>query len=152
MKLARAQDHVSHANSSRDAALAHIYRAMTTFPEMVAGEGRFCTLLMRAFDGALVSKVGADASYAIGVRASDQTARLGAQGALGIAIKVEDGNSAILYAIVAELLAQLGVGSDEQRQALDPFRLLALRNTMSMETGRVAVSIELKRHDIASIA
>ncbi|KMZ13835.1 Atypical L-asparaginase, Rhizobium type [Candidatus Burkholderia humilis] len=41
--------------------LARIHRAMTTYPELVAGKGRFCTLLMRAFDGALVGKTGADA-------------------------------------------------------------------------------------------
>ena len=93
MKLAAAK-----ADTAADTSpLARIYRAMTTYPELVAGEGRFCTLLMQAFDGALVGKVGADASYAIGVRRREAT-----QGALGIAVKVEDGNTTVLYAIVAE--------------------------------------------------
>jgi L-asparaginase II len=146
MKLARAADHTGAPRPPHDEALAHIYRAMTSFPEMVAGEGRFCTTLMRGFGGALVAKVGADASYAIGVRASAETARLGADGALGIAVKVEDGNSTILYAIVAELLAQLGLGGDEQHRALDPFRLQTMRNTKALETGRVVVSLPLRRH------
>jgi L-asparaginase II len=136
--------------STRRAALARIYRAMTTYPELVAGEGRFCTALMRAFEGELVAKVGADASYAIGVQASAQTARLGAHGALGIAVKVEDGNATVLYAIVVELLAQLQLGTAAQRASLEPFRAPPMRNTMGVETGRLAVSIALEPASQAS--
>ncbi|WP_343654857.1 asparaginase [Paraburkholderia caribensis] len=150
MKLARAADGHASTDSTRDAALARIFRAMTSHPEMVAGEGRFCTALMGAFDGALVGKVGADASYAIGVRASAQTAKLGAKGALGIAVKVEDGNSTILYAIVADLLAKLGIGDDAAHRALDGFRLRAMRNTAGLETGRVEVAVPLVKAGRAS--
>ncbi|WP_109476538.1 asparaginase [Paraburkholderia sp. C35] len=143
MKLARAADgHVS-SDTKRDAALAHIYRAMTSHPEMVAGEGRFCTLLMGAANGALVGKLGAEASYAIGVRASAQTAKLGAKGALGIAVKVEDGNVAMLYAIVADLLTKLDIGDEVTHRALDGFRLRTMRNTAGLATGRVEVAVPL---------
>ncbi|WP_133646393.1 asparaginase [Paraburkholderia flava] len=144
-KLADAADAASSGNAinTRTAALARIYRAMTTYPELVAGEQRFCTLLMRAFDGALVGKVGAAGSYAIGVRASSQTARLGARGALGIALKVEDGNQTVLYALVADLLAQLDIGTLAQRAALDTFHAPSLRNTMGVETGRLALTLKL---------
>ena len=129
--------------SARSAALARIYRAMTGYPEMVAGEGRFCTALMRSFEGALVGKVGADASYAIGVRPSGQTARPGANGALGIAVKVEDGNATVLCAIVADLLNQLEIGTAAQRAELEAFRSPPMRNTMGVETGRMALSVAL---------
>jgi L-asparaginase II len=147
-KLAAAQDEVSSASSAaailpRTAALARIYRAMTDYPELVGGEGRFCTVLMQAFDGALVGKVGADGSYAFGVRASEQTARLGADGALGIAVKVEDGNVSALYAVAAELLALLELGTPAQRAKLDAFHAPARLNTMGVETGRLAFSVEL---------
>jgi L-asparaginase II len=147
-KLAAAQDQheAGAAMTPRPAALARIYRAMTSYPELVGGEGRFCTLLMQAFDGALVGKVGADGSYAIGVRASRQTARLGAQGALGIALKVEDGNLAALYAVTAELLAVLDIGTPEQRAALDGFHAPKRLNTMGVEIGRMGFSIELAAH------
>jgi L-asparaginase II len=150
-RLARLYAKVADADDSADAlprtrALARIYRAMTAYPELVAGEGRFCTTLMQAFDGALVGKTGADASYAIGVRASEQTARLGANGALGIAVKVEDGNLTVLHAIVAELLAQLDIGTPEQRAQLQAFRAPPMRNTMGIETGRLSVSVELEPH------
>jgi L-asparaginase II len=123
----------------RSAALARIYRAMTTYPELVAGERRFCTALMRAFEGELVGKVGAEASYAIGVRGSDS------REALGIAVKVEDGNTTVLYAIVADVLEQLDVGSAAQREKLSAWRNPAMRNTMGIETGRLVISVPLER-------
>jgi L-asparaginase II len=123
----------------RSKALARIYRAMTGYPELVAGEGRFCTALMRAFDGELVGKVGADASYAIGVRHS------GTHGALGIAVKVEDGNTTALYAIVSDVLEQLGIGQQAQREKLSAYRNPPMRNTMGIETGRLIVSAPLQR-------
>ncbi len=147
-KLAAAQDEVaaSPAVSPRTAALARIYRAMTAHPELVAGEGRFCTLLMQAFGGELVGKVGADGSYAIGVRASRQTAQLGAKQALGIAVKVEDGNIGVLYAVVAELLARLDIGTPEQRARLGGFHAPRMLNTMGVEIGRLAFSLALESH------
>jgi L-asparaginase II len=123
----------------RSTALARIYHAMTTYPELVAGEGRFCTALMQAFDGTLVGKVGADASYAIGVRAT------GARGSLGIAVKVEDGNTTVLYAIVAHVLGQLDIGHETQRAKLAAYGNPAVRNTMGIETGRLVVSVPLER-------
>jgi L-asparaginase II len=120
-------------------ALARIYRAMTGHPELVAGEGRFCTALMRAFDGELVGKVGADASYAIGVRNTHT------HGALGIAVKVEDGNTTALYAIVTDVLEQLGIGRQSQREKLGAYRNPPMRNTMGVETGRLIVSVPLER-------
>lgn len=144
-KLADAEDEVSKgaATAPRTTALARIYRAMATYPELVAGEGRFCTQLMQAFDGALVGKVGADGSYAIGVRASKQTERVGASGALGIAAKVEDGNIGILYAVVAELLSLLDIGTQEQRTKLTAFHKPKMSNTMGIETSRMTFSIKL---------
>ncbi|KQR89973.1 asparaginase [Burkholderia sp. Leaf177] len=125
--------------SQRSAALARIYRAMTTYPELVAGERRFCTALMRAFDGELVGKVGAEASYAIGVRAS------GSREALGIAVKVEDGNNAALYAIVMDVLRQLDIGTGAQREKLGAYRNPRMSNTMGIETGRLEISVPLER-------
>ncbi|MFM0435838.1 asparaginase [Paraburkholderia strydomiana] len=156
-KLAAAQDEVSSsgaAPNTRTAALARIYRAMTAHPELVGGEGRFCTILMNAFGGALVGKLGADGSYGIGVRASSQTAAhtakagaqgaRGTQGALGIAVKIEDGNVGVLYAVVAEVLAQLDIGTAGQRAKLDSFHTPRMLNTMGVATGRRVFSVALE--------
>lgn len=139
-KLASAVDQgeAREGVSTRDAALARIFQAMARYPEMVAGEGRYCTVLMRAFDGAMIGKLGADASYAIGVQASNDTRRWGAEGALGISVKIEDGNIEILYAVVTEILEQLGIGSPERRKPLASFHHPSRVNTMGVATGGVS--------------
>lgn len=122
----------------RKAWMARIFRAMSGHPEQVAGQDRFCTTLMRAFDGNLIGKVGADACYAIGVRGK------GCEGPIGIAVKVADGNLDILYAAVPELLERLGVGTPEMRAALDRFHHLEMRNSMGVVTGKVAFPFRVR--------
>jgi L-asparaginase II len=159
-KLAQAADTETEPDAqtqdARTAALARIYGAMTTHPEMVAGEQRFCTTLMRAFGGDLVGKVGADGSYAIGVRRSalngaSGTPR-GATQAIGIAVKVEDGNVSALYAIVVAVLRELGIGTTEQRGALRAFDQPRIRNTKGVETGGMEVRGELLKRGSPRVA
>ncbi len=111
---------------------------MTTYPELVAGNGRFCTLLMQTFGGTRVGKTGADASYAIGVHRPE--------GVIGIAVKVEDGNTSVLNAVVVHVLDELGIGTPEQRRALDAFHNPEVRNTMSEPTSRLDVRFTLDNH------
>jgi L-asparaginase II len=150
VKLASAADRAAQRGaaapiSPREAALARIYRAMTTHPEMVAGDGRYCTALMSAFGGNVVGKVGAEGSYGLGVRAGAHAIE-GVDGPIGVAVKVEDGNGAILTAVVTELVHRLGIGTPHQRAHLDPFRAPAIKNTVGLEVGRMEVSVPLERH------
>lgn len=127
----------------RTAALARIYHAMAGFPELVAGEGRFCTRLIEAFAGGLVGKIGADASYAIAVRRSSRTAALGASGAVGISVKIEDGNSAVVQAVVCEVLRQLGLADTQALAALGDFHAPPMRNTAGLVTGHLSFPLLL---------
>lgn len=129
----------------RMAYMARIFHAMARYPDLVAGqEGRFCTELMRAFDGALIGKLGADGCYGVGIRASEETAKLGAKGAIGISVKVEDGNIEILYATVVETLAQLGIEAVESRKKLSRFHDLKRTNTMGVTVGHVSFDFRLQ--------
>lgn len=114
---------------------ARIFQAMSTFPELVGGERCFCTELMRAFRGSLIGKLGAVGPYCLGVRASGQTRKLGAIGAMGIAVKIEDGNINILYSAVLEITGQLALGTPEIREALTHFRYKDIHNTAGIVTG-----------------
>ncbi|MFC3283363.1 asparaginase [Litchfieldella rifensis] len=143
-RLADAAGLDDSAASPRNAALARIYRAMTSHPALVAGEGRFCTALMRAFAGELVGKAGAEACYAIGLRAAGRPGTLPGQGAVGVAVKVEDGNKTILYAIVCEILKRLQIGTAEQREMLAAFHRPKLLNTRQVETGRIELTFSLE--------
>lgn len=78
--------------------LERIVRAMTNYPDLVAGEGEFDTELMRLTPRELISKAGAEGVQCI--------ARL-AEG-MGLAIKVIDGAKRAKYAVAIHLLRQLG--------------------------------------------
>ncbi|BCR95081.1 asparaginase [Aspergillus luchuensis] len=129
--------------SPREQALARIFRAMAGHPELVGGDGRFCTELMQAFEGVLIGKVGADGCYAIGVRASGYTQQLGISGALGIAVKIEDGNREVLYAAVVEILRQLQIGTPAQLQSLEVFHQPEIRNTAGVVTGHTSHQFQI---------
>ncbi|THC88270.1 hypothetical protein EYZ11_012283 [Aspergillus tanneri] len=90
--IAAAADSTEQKNSqsARTQALGRTFRAMVQYPELVGGDGRFCTILMHAFQGALIGKIGAEACYGMGIRGSEQTRRLGTGGAIGISAKIED--------------------------------------------------------------
>lgn len=78
--------------------LERIARAMTYYPRMIGGEGRFDTELMRLSEGELVSKSGAEGIQCVG--------RIGE--GMGLAIKVKDGAKRAKYAVAIQLLRQMG--------------------------------------------
>lgn len=145
-KFAAAADTTRSSSSSRTRNLARVYHAMTHHPEFVAGEGRFCTELMEVYEGQLVGKLGADGCYAVGIRACSGTKRLDVHGAMGIAVKVDDGNYDILYAVVMEVLEQLKIGTPEARDSLQHWRYFKRRNTMDVIIGSVNLD-EVKLHN-----
>src|SRR5439155_13721980 len=90
-------------------ALERIRDAMMAHPELVGGERRrLDTALMRAAPGALVAKGGAEGLSSIGILPGRVPAR---QGALGLVVKIEDGDAAHRggSAAVCSALRQLGV-------------------------------------------
>jgi L-asparaginase II len=116
--------------------LARIHKSMAGYHGLVAGEGRFDTALMAAYGGQIVGKIGADACYGVAVRApNDADMTEASHGAIGIAVKVEDGNLDVLYAAVIEILERLKIGTSEVRQSLDGWRFPKIVNTAGAVTG-----------------
>ncbi len=76
-----------------------IVQSMMRHPDLIAGEGRPCTELMRAHPGRVVVKVGAEGVYC---------ALLPRDG-LGVAIKVADGHALASALALAAVLEQLGL-------------------------------------------
>ena len=77
--------------------LERLSRAMLAHPDLVAGEGRFDTELMRLGHGQVISKGGAEGIQCL--------SRVGE--GLGMAIKVEDGSARAKHAVALHLLEQL---------------------------------------------
>ena len=111
-------------HGARDGAMHRLTRAMAAHPHLISGEGQACTELMRAMDGRVAIKGGAEAVYIAIVP----------EKGLGIALKVLDGGYRASEAAVAALLAKIGV--------LDPAHPAAVKrmagvqsNWRGMETG-----------------
>ena len=86
-------------HGAREDAMHRLARAMAAHPDLVAGEGRACTELMRAMGGRVAIKTGAEAVF---------VAILPEKG-LGIALKVVDGGTRASEAAIAHLLVRAGV-------------------------------------------
>jgi L-asparaginase II len=142
--LAHAVASTDDPTDKRTQAMTRIYDAMVQHPENIGGDGRFCSALIAAYGGALVGKGGGDGCYAIAVRESEDTRRLGAQGAVGIALKIEDGNYAVMDAVAAEMLEQLQIGTRKTRQRLDYFHRGEIRNSTGVITGKYTFPFKLR--------
>lgn len=111
-------------HGAREGAMHRLTRAMAAHPHLISGEGQACTELMRAMDGRVAIKGGAEAVYIAIVP----------EKGFGIALKVLDGGYRASEAAVAALLAKIGV--------LDPAHPAAVKrmagvqsNWRGMETG-----------------
>lgn len=128
--LARAMARFATATDTdpRGAAMVRLRTAMARHPEMVAGETRACTDLMRAMNGVAI-KTGAEAVF---------VAILPEQG-LGIALKIVDGATRASEAAIIALLARLGVLNPAHPAARQ--RLGApLRNCRGVDTGEIRLA------------
>jgi L-asparaginase II len=118
--------------SPRSKALARIARAMSTNPEMVAGEKRLDTDLMRVVKGRIVSKGGAEGFHGLGIFSHD------GKPALGLAMKIGDGDGKRgSHPAVIEALRQLDVLSEKELEALKDYRGWKIANHRGTEVGEV---------------
>ena len=83
----------------RGRAMRRLTDAMRTHPEMVAGEGRACTILMRATGGRVAAKTGAEAVFVA----------IAPERGIGIALKIMDGGTRASEAAITALLVHLGL-------------------------------------------
>lgn len=107
--LARAMAAFASAGDGdvRGRAQRRLVEAMTAFPELVAGEGRSCTELMRAMGGRVAIKTGAEAVFVAIIPEKK----------LGVALKITDGTTRASECAIAAILAHLRVLDPEHPAA-----------------------------------
>lgn len=139
-------------NKDRAAACEKITSAMTSHPEMVSGFGEFDCELMKAGEGKIVCKRGAEGFQIIGLLPG--AIRDGSPG-IGIAFKVTDGDASqrdvhlhpghrVRPAVTLEILRQLGALSSKQEQALAGFGpVKKIKNHRGIVTGQSRPVFEL---------
>ena len=112
-----------------------IVAAMRKHPEMISGEGRFDLNLARATNGRVFSKAGGEAVECVGIP----------EKGWGVAVKILDGASRAVGPVVVGILDQLGVLSDEERNALDQYIHPVLRNHRGIDIGTMHMVAKLER-------
>ncbi|HEY6121704.1 MAG TPA: asparaginase [Pyrinomonadaceae bacterium] len=120
-------------------ACARIVQAMIQYPELIGGVDRLDTDLMRAAKGRLISKVGAEGVYTVGILPDEKWPR-----GLGLALKIEDGDDRRARAtVVIEGLNQLGVLRNDSLDAVSRYHSFPVQNRRGDTVGDVHSSFQL---------
>lgn len=123
------------------AACQRIVKAMIAFPEMIGGtRNRLDTELIRAGGGRLISKIGAEGVYTIGVLPCADW-----PSGLGLALKVADGDDRRARPpAVIDALRQLGVLSATDLETLSEYSPTVIRNHRGDHVGEARAAFNLK--------
>ncbi|MEX0340456.1 MAG: asparaginase [Arenibacterium sp.] len=120
--FASAQDR----NDLQSQAAVRLVQAMGQYPELVAGEGRCCTALMRAANGKIAVKTGAE-GYFVAILPEQR---------LGVALKIADGASRASECAITALLVRLGV-YDADHPVARSYTHAPIRNRRGIQTGEM---------------
>jgi L-asparaginase II len=127
---------------SMRSACQRISTAMINHPEIIGGTtDRLDTEMIRAANGRLISKVGAEGVYTVGVRPCEDW-----PAGLGLALKIEDGDDTRARpTVVIEALRQLGVLTGESLESVDRFARFPVTNRRGDVVGEVRPVFALNR-------
>lgn len=126
--LARAMARFAAAEegTSRGRAMIRLRSAMTLHPELVAGEGRSCTRLMRAMSGRAAVKTGAEGVFVAMIP----------ERRMGVALKIADGATRASECAIAAILVRLGV-LEADDPAAKAYLDAPILNRRGLDTGSV---------------
>ncbi|WP_339253039.1 asparaginase [Sporosarcina sp. FSL W8-0480] len=110
---------------SRQQSIGRVTAAMMNAPEMVGGTSRFCTDFMKHMGRKMFGKSGAEGVYCVGVP----------KAGIGIAVKIEDGNSRATNAVIMEILSQMNLIDEQEAKALERYHFPALLNVRKEKVG-----------------
>ena len=108
--------------------------AITAYPEMIGGQKRYCTDLMKEADGQLIGKMGGDGIYSIGLVNQH----------MGICIKVDDGKMGPQYNVAQTVIEQLGILSAEKNERLRHYVAFENKNFGGLTTGATKACASVK--------
>jgi L-asparaginase II len=144
LMYARLVDPPANFDIATRAASQRIIKAMIDFPEMVGGtKDRLDTELIKAGAGRLISKIGAEGVYTVGVLPCAEWPN-----GFGLALKIEDGDDhRARPPAVIEALRQLNVLAKNELTALESYAPTIIRNRRGDQVGeaRAAFTLEINR-------
>ncbi|MEQ8371100.1 MAG: asparaginase [Alphaproteobacteria bacterium] len=115
----------------RATAIGRIHRAMADHGDLLAGPGRFDSVLNSVCGGAVLTKGGAEGVACAAIAPTVNTP------GLGIALKVADGAGRAAPVALMAVLDRLAVLSDQASTALQPWRTTPLTNWAGVVVGEI---------------
>ena len=106
-------------------AAQRLFDAATSHPILVAGTGHADTLIMTAFKGRVMQKVGAEGVQCGAIRDKG----------LGYAVKCDDGNIAASQAMLAEVLRRFAEPDESQLALLETYTRQTIKSVRGAEVG-----------------
>jgi L-asparaginase II len=129
--------------SGKHELLKRSFSIMHAEPFMIGGTNRFDTDLM--LHSEVVGKVGGEGIHCIAVPPAN------GRPAMGVTVKIADGNFRALYPVVTFLLNRLGVLDEEQMQKLAYYVKTPLKNHRKKEIGFITIAPELAGIEIRGL-
>lgn len=117
-----------------------VVAAMQAHPHLVSGHGALDDTLMRAGQGAIVCKGGAEGYQGMGVRTPDGRA-------IGVALKIADGNPRAKGPVIFAVLEALGLVDAAALDRLEALRRPPITNHRGQVVGEVRPVFTLTRFD-----
>lgn len=132
-------------DAATQAACKRIVTAMIDFPEMIGGtKDRLDTELIKAGAGRLISKIGAEGVYTVGVRPCAEWPN-----GLGLALKIEDGDDhRARPPAVIEALRQLNVLAENELSALSSYAPTMITNRRGERVGEARAAFTLETNAV----
>jgi L-asparaginase II len=123
------------AEAAADTPAGLIMAACVAHPRHIAGDGRLETLIMQTLPGRLFAKTGAEGGFALALKAEG----------LGVALKIEDGQSRALGPAIIQVLEELGLLDQAGREALASQQQPVILNHRKQVVGHIQPAFRLQR-------
>jgi L-asparaginase II len=133
LPLARLARSYAKLTDFSDRAIRRLMEAVLSYPEMVAGDERICTDIMRTSGEKIFAKTGAEGGYAMSLMGEGW----------GVAIKIEDGNKRALYPVIIETLKQLNALTREAEERLKAYHHPLITNHRQEVVGSINAQFNL---------
>jgi len=115
--------------------LGRVRKVMAEYPEMVAGEGRVCTAIIRSTRGRVIAKGGGEGIYCVG----------DSERGIGVCLKIEDGSARAVAPAAIEAMRQMGILDGRQLEELREFRTTPVTNHSGRIVGEVRPCFTLEK-------
>lgn len=119
--------HPVQFSPQRQKACATIVEAISQYPYMVAGRGRYCTDLMQITAPRIIGKTGAEGIFSMGLTEEK----------IGVTIKIDDGKMLPQYNVAQRFVEATGIFTTEQLAPLKHYEREELTNFNKFVTGEI---------------